>query len=268
MNELVRMILRRQVACIAAFGAALLAAGQVLAIPVIVPDNGFGTAQMPILGDYISETPLNIVDGLPMGTTVEIDAILFAPTLFDEQAGGSLGGTKSGGGGAPAMQWDLSGTGTLLGFNRTINMPAAPGLATSSSFEVHAEPRTNGDSFQSFDTVMFRMFSQVTGDPDFDLLRFVAGSDFGLPSPGHTTLLENGVNWEVDSYFDLTYRIDFVGKAGGALSGRSGSTTGTVRISLGDPIPDPVIPEPASAILFIVGSTAVCFMTHCRRYRQ
>jgi hypothetical protein len=93
------------------------------------------------------------------------------------------------------------------------------------------------------------MFGQIVNpgdaDPDFDLLRLVAGSDFGLPSPGHTKLLQTGPNWEVDSFFDLTYRIDFVGNNTGPFAGRSGSTTGTVRISLGEPI----VPEPTSAAL-------------------
>jgi hypothetical protein len=156
----------------------------------------------------------------------------------------------------------MTGTGTLLGFNRNIVMTGAfpvlsflatPPLDTQAGFEVHTAPRTNGDPLQCFDTVMFRLFSQIVNpsanDPDFDLLRVVAGSDFGLPSPGHTNLLQNGPNWEVDSFFDVTYRIDFVGRAGGALSGRSGSTTRTVRFSLGDPIP--CIPEPATCTLVV-----------------
>ena len=47
------------------------------------------------------------------------------------------------------------------------------------------------------------------GDPDFDLLRVTAGTSFGMPSPGHTTLtrLPASGNWNVDSFFDITYRI-------------------------------------------------------------
>src|SRR6185436_526698 len=73
------------------------------------------------------------------------------------------------------------------------------------------------------------------GDPDFDLLRVTAGNDFGMPSPGHTTLTQlPGGNWDVDSFFDITYRIDFVGKAGGPFGGMSGSTTGTIRMQTGN----------------------------------
>ena len=240
------------------------------AFPVLVPDNGFGTAQLPILSDHVAQSPMQIVDGLPVGTTIDIAALLEAPLLYEEVPGGMLGGTKSGGGG-PLFNWQMTGTGTLLGFNRNIIMPGAfsllsfpatPPLDTQAGFEVHAAPRTNYAPLQCFDTVMFRLYSQITGDPDFDLLRVTAGNDFGMPSPGHTNLLQNGTNWEVDSFFDVTYRIDFVGRPGGALGGMSGSTTRTVRFSLGDPIP--CVPEPASVALMVV-SIAIVGATRHRR---
>ena len=98
--------------------------------------------------------------------------------------------------------------------------------------EIGTMPRTPGDPIQSFDTDMHRLQGQLPpGDPDFDLLRITAGTGFGLPSPGHTTLMQlPGGNWNVDSFFDITYRIDFVGAPGGHWSGHSGSTTGTIRM--------------------------------------
>jgi hypothetical protein len=257
-------------ACAASFSLGLCLAQPAAALPVFVPDNGFGTAHVPILADYAGETPMQIIDGLPAATTIDIIASLNTPSLYVEEAGGSLGGTRSGGGGTPVFTWVMNGTGALAGFNRIINMPVAgnvisfpspPFIANDASFEVHTAPRMNGAAFQSFNTVMYRLFSQITGDPDFDLLRVVAGSDFGLPSPGHTTLLQNGPSWEVDSFFDITYRIDFVGKAGGPLSGQSGSTTGMVRFSLGDPI----VPEPATAALVGVAMTLLGVI-RCRRH--
>jgi hypothetical protein len=145
-----------------------------------------------------------------------------------------------------------------------------PSLNTQSAFEVHTAPRTLNDPLQCFDTDMFRLFSQIVNpsanDPDFDLLRVVAGTDFGLPSPGHTNLLQNGPNWEVDSFFDITYRIDFVGRPGGQLSGRSGSTTGMVTFSLGDPIP--CIPEPGTCALAAMGGLVACAGIGRRRSRR
>jgi hypothetical protein len=87
---------------------------------------------------------------------------------------------------------------------------------------------------------LYRMFSQIAGgDPDFDLLRLVAGTDFGLPSPGQTTLTQVGPNWNVESFFDITYRIDFIGAPGGPFSGMSGSTTSQSRFQIGMPVPEP-----------------------------
>ena len=72
----------------------------------------------------------------------------------------------------------------------------------------------------------------MVGDPDFDVLTITAGADNGLPSPGHTTLTDQGdEKFMVDSFFDVDYRVDFVGAPGGALDGLSGSTTGTTRLT-------------------------------------
>ncbi len=109
---------------------------------------------------------------------------------------------------------------------------------------------------------MFLLQGQVIGDPDFDLLRITAGSGFGMPSPGHTTLTRlgpPGSNWNVDSFFDITYRIDFVGAPGGPLAGRSGSTTGTARFVVGA-----AIPEPGTCLLFVCGSLGLA-LSHRRR---
>ena len=71
---------------------------------------------------------------------------------------------------------EISGTGALGGFSRTIQLPM--------NVEVHSAPRNPGDAVQDFDTEMIRLDGQIFGDPDFDLLRIQGGSQFGLPSPG------------------------------------------------------------------------------------
>lgn len=227
---------------------------------VIVPDNGSGTAQMPIQAAYPSLNPMVMSNGLP--SQININAVWLAPTVSAEQPGGGLGGTKSGGGG-PLMQWTMQGTGALSGYNRVLVMPGQPGPGgilsfpdpafnvTGASYEEHAAPRTAFAPVQNYTTDLFRMFSQIVGvgDPDFDLLRLVAGTDFGLPSPGQTKLTQVGPNWNVESFFDVTYRIDFVGRNGGPFTGMSGSSTGMSRFQIGMPI----VPEPSAILLMATG---------------
>ena len=234
----------------------LLATDSAVSAAVIAPDNGSGTADMPLHVDYYSKSPMYIIDGLPSGTNITIDAVHTAPTATVEQAGGTLSGTQSAGIGS-GFSWNMQGTGALAGYSRALFIPFSSGVASfptppGDGYEVHAASRTLNALVQSFDTDMFRLFGQVSGigDPDFDLLRVVAGTDFGLPSPGHTTLTQlGGGNWGVNSFFDITYRIDFVGHPGGPLSGQSGSTTGTVRLE--------AIPEPASLSLLALGGLAM-----------
>jgi hypothetical protein len=217
--------------------------------PCEVADNGGGTVTLPPAGcEYLSPSDVHmILNGLPPGTTLELGAAhkgffcheqpgstggggvcsVTIPPGLCEQPGGTLTGQldcfNS------TLELDIQGTGVMAAYSRTVALPL--------STEIHTGPRTPGAPVQDFATNMFRQFGQITGDPDFDLLRIVAGSDFGLPSPGHTTLTQlPGGTWAVDSFFDITYRIDFVGAAGGPFAGMSGSTTGTIRMATGVPL--------------------------------
>lgn len=198
----------------------------------IVPDNGFGTATQPANCPYVGQDPMMIIDGLPPGTTIECQNQLhsFAPVM--EFPGGMLGGTASQWG--ATLDLRMMGTGMLSGYVRSLSVPITPGQGES-----HYGPRAPGTSPQSFPSDLNRMFGQLPpGDPDFDLLRITSGTGFGMPSPGHTTLTSaGGGNWSVDSFFDIEYRIDFIGAPGGPLAGMSGSTTGTIRIQQGSPAP-------------------------------
>jgi hypothetical protein len=220
----------------------------------IVPDNGSGTANLPIDLDYNNVNgQWQIINGLPGGATIDIDAVMTDPATTFEQAGGSLGGTQATGTGM-TLEFDMQGTGAMSGFSRPlVVIPLNTNIASfppGGNYEMDAAPRMAFSPFQSFATDLVGMYGQITnpsaGDPDFDLLRVTAGTSFGMPSPGHTTLTQvPGNQWAVNSFFDITYRIDFVGAPGGQLGGMSGSTTGTIRMA---------VPEPGSMSFLAMGA--------------
>lgn len=219
-----------------AFGAAPATAS------VIAPDNGAGTVALPPAGMYVGS--LYIQDGLPLGTRIDIAARIITAG-GSEAAGGFLGGDVQTWN-PPALALDLVGVGTLAGFARSLSVWTA-------FVETHSAPRAPGTSPQVFGTDLVYLQGQLPpNDPDFDLLRITAGTGFGLPSPGQTTLVDlGGGSWSVDSFFDITFRIDFIGAPGSSLSGPggtySGSTTGTERFDL------VALPEPTTGALLATG---------------
>ncbi len=141
----------------------------------IAPDNGLGTADLPALCSYVALLDgMRIIDGLPPGTTIEIDPVLTGFGGIIRTPGGALGGEILQFNASLLMQ--LQGTGTLLGFSRNVNIPV--------TVEIHNGPRIPATSPQSFPSELRKLQGQILGDPDFDLLRITAGNDFGMPSPG------------------------------------------------------------------------------------
>ncbi|MHC4698788.1 MAG: hypothetical protein ACYTFA_18830, partial [Planctomycetota bacterium] len=223
----------------------------------IRPDNGTGTITLPPIGcDYLSPQEVHkIVDGLPPGTTIELDPIhmdffcsgmphpgcsMGLPPGECEALGGSLGG--HGDCFESTLDLTVRGTGELAGFNRHLAVPIFA--------EVHTASRNPGDPVQSFASDMFRLDGELFGDPDFCTLRVTGGTDYGLPSPGHTTLtqLPDGT-YAVDSFFDITYQIEFEGCPGSnPLDGYAGTTTATIRMRTGPEEPVCVGPCPPGTI--------------------
>jgi hypothetical protein len=233
-------------------GTIRMQSGQPAPPACVLPDDGTGTVSLPPVGcGYLSPDDVHkIIDGLPAGTTIRLGAEHQDFFGITTAPGGSLGGEVEQF--QSSLKLDLSGTGSLAGYTRTLNVHA--------QCETHTAPRTPGMTVQSFDTDMFRIQGQLLpGDPDFDLLRITAGTAFGLPSPGHTTLTQlPGGNWNLDSFFDITYRIDFVGAPGGPLSGMSGSTTGTIRMKAGQTVPAPLCIVPDNGLKTIDLPPAGC----------
>lgn len=232
--------------------AGVLIVGYVFALPVqavvcVVPDSG-GTAVLPPGGcDYTTpDTPtpnndLFISNGFPVGTYIQIDAYLNNYFNIVSGPGGSLLGEKENY--LATLNLPMQGHGGLSAYSRFI-----PVQVTNES---HSAPRALNSTPQNFARDMWAMTGQVFGDPDFNILRITAGTANGLPSPGQTRLTRLGPigsNWEVDSFFDVAYEIEFQGAPGSPLDGYSGTTQGTARFVIGSPIP-----EPATATMLLLG---------------
>lgn len=254
------------------------APGLALAGPCEVTPTG-GTVELPPAGcEYLSPDEVHeIIAGLPPGTTIKLAPIhkdfichesgaisppgactLTMPPGSCEADGGALGGKVDCS--PTTAEFELTGTGDLVGFHRILSVPL--------NMEVHTAPRTAGAAIQSFDTEMMALQGQLPpGDPDFDLLRITGGQFFGLPSPGHTTLtLRPSGKYEVDSFFDIEYRIDFIGAPGGPLGGSSGSTTGTIRMETGSTSAVPAVPKPSLTLVgLILVAGAALFIPRLRR---
>lgn len=172
----------------------------------LLPDNGAGTVDLPPdcpPDGYVGG--LELIEGLPEGGTVTMDARLTGLVLVATSPGGSLGGTVEEF--TATMIVDLEGAGTLAGFNRTLHVPVTG--------ETHTAPRTPGDAVQSVPFEVYRLQGILRDDYDFRLLWFEGGAYYGLPSPGHTTLVRQGgpgSDFAAASAFHYFYRIQFDGR--------------------------------------------------------
>jgi hypothetical protein len=165
----------------------------------LVPENGQGTADHPpsCLIGYTGQ--MFILDGLPVGSHHRDRRHARGVHGAGAGPGGSLAGMKETW--TATLKCSMTGTGALLGFNKVIDIPIGTG-------ESHSAPRSRCAGA----VVQYRHVRDAgadpIGDPVFDLLRVTAGTNFGLPSPGHTTFTQVGFAYSVDSFFDITYRID------------------------------------------------------------
>ncbi len=191
--------------------------------PCQMPDNGNGTADFPPFCPYENEEEMIVMtEGFPPGSGLYLDGPLTGFTNTWEEPGGSMGGTVALFN--AQFEWHVTGFGDLEGFERQITMPLY-------YCEAHTAPRTPGDPVQTFLQDISRIQGGIYGDPDFEMVQIVGGIEYGLPCPGETTLTQLPYgDFSVDSFFDITYQIEFQGAPGSMLEGMAGMTTGTIRL--------------------------------------
>lgn len=197
----------------------------------IVPDNGQGTVNIPPEGCQWRTSADTIIARSRDGKRI-LRSEFVVDSFFD------VSYDVPGADGSQDVQFkanltlNMIGSSGLEGFRRRI--------VRQVDVRLHLGPRNAGDT-QSFETEILSMSlsGSILGDPDFDLLHVTAGSDFGMSSHGHVTLIKlTGGDFSVDSFFDITYQIDFQGAPGSMLEGMSGQTVGTVRIETCPPPPN------------------------------
>lgn len=97
-----------------------------------------------------------------------------------------------------------------------------------------AMPAMTPDAEQSHPQEVLDLQGAIFGDPDFDELHLTAGTRAGLSNTGQVDLFRrNDQLWNVDSFFDIEYRIDFQGAPGSIIEGRGGTAFGNVDLLLG-----------------------------------
>lgn len=263
-----RLLLGAQVCAVLSFATA--AGGD----PCVVVDSTTGTVFLPpdptpTGCNYLSGAAVHaIINGLPAGTKIELAAthkdficrtdppniagvatppsnpcncaqLAAYPNLLGLGSESECAGST--------LSLDIRGvcdpgvTGPLCTFQRTLDVPV--------DFQTYIGPQTPGASVQLFDTEMVFLQGQLPSntDPDFCEFMITAGKglDPTLPkSPGHTMLVSLGVpgalgnTFDVNSSFDINYRIAFTGCPGSVLAGMGGpgfSTTGMVHMEAGQP---------------------------------
>ena len=250
----------------------------------IVEPNG-GTAELPPAGcPYLSANAIHfIVGGLPPGTQVNLQGnhgnFVCNGGCETPPPSGTLNSFENFN---STLTFDLTGTGLLESLDCTLTIPNVPVLVETGPRDLGAETQTIAAEMKSMDTT----FTNDTTCNLFSSLQIEAGSDQGLaPSTGMTTLQEvttplqfNSTSrratgedaevgdYKVNSYFDVNFRMTWVGKPGGPLAGMSGTHVGQVRMGTPSTLPVPVL-SPQGVVVLVTLMAAAMGVLYLRRRR-
>jgi hypothetical protein len=138
-------------------------------------------------------------------------------------------GSPLGGGlsvGNDLLTMEIFGEGAYAGYHRTVSVPVQ-------TF-INWGPEANHQVQQGRAADLYFLYGELAGDPDFSLLRISGGTGFGMPSLGHTTVEKQASgDYLLDSSYDLTYRVEWVGAPGGPLAGDSHTTQAVLKLQAG-----------------------------------
>jgi hypothetical protein len=192
--------------------AALVLASAAQAAPIYVVDDGTPNHIALPPGDYAGTS--GAFEGFDADSAwLDIELRLRSNGSV-ETPGGALGGHVQTWTGAVL---ELTLFGGSFPYYRTLSLPV--------QVVTHSAPRSGPvpGVGQLVVAQQLRFLSaELTGDPDFDLLRITAGYDLGMPSPGQTTLeipYDVVTEYWVDGFFDVDHAIEIVGAAGGPFAG-------------------------------------------------
>jgi hypothetical protein len=211
-----------------------------LADPCVLEDNGSGTVDLPPEGcGYLSPTDVHeLIDAanLPPGTTIEFD-ISHQNFVCSQGSGGPTGY-----GGSCSVVVDpetcegpgpvvgtvvecfeseaiisLNGTGALAAYSEQLTVPL---------FTEVLSLRGPGDPTPLFGTEMLQLSGGLPlgSSPTFCQLSILGGTDnTGPPNIGQVSLTPvGGGQFQVDSFFDVSYFMTYSGCPGSILDGLSG----------------------------------------------
>ena len=254
----------------------------ILSKECIVEPNG-GTAELPPAGcSYLSPNEIHfIVGGLPPGTQVNLQGnhgnFVCNGGCETPPPSGTLNSFENF---DSTLTFNLTGTGLLESLDCTLTIPNVPVVVETGPRDLGAETQTIAAEMKSMDTT----FTNDTTCNLFSSLQIEAGSDQGLaPSTGMTTLQEvttplqlNSTSqratgedaevgdYKVNSYFDVNFRMTWVGKPGGPLAGMSGTHVGQVRMGTPSTLPVPVL-SPQGVVVLVTLMAAAMGVLYLRR---
>ncbi|MCP4783725.1 MAG: hypothetical protein GY878_09240 [Fuerstiella sp.] len=188
-------------------------------------DGKVDTAENPVsaggalIPEYSAMPPIEVYNqgGNLLTATIRYDNV----TNRNQTDGGSFtNGTQETFTADLVVEFVGSGPVFNAGFQRAVALSSVAVVIDHDVRQIGSAFQMSSGEFRDIDVML------PAGDPDFDLLHIRAGIGLG-PSTGETTLrrLPGTDNFQVDSFFDITYEIEFLGSGTGAFGILGGTST-------------------------------------------